>query len=33
MLEDDGDFADGVIAYEVNWLGGEIFVSFQEPYN
>jgi len=22
------DFADGVIAYEGNWLGGETFVSF-----
>ncbi len=28
MLEAGGDFADGVIAYEGNWLGGEIFVSF-----
>lgn len=27
-LEAGGDFADGVIAYEGNWLGGEIFVSF-----
>ena len=23
-----GDFADGVIAYEGSWLGGETFVSF-----
>jgi predicted nucleic-acid-binding protein len=23
-----GDFADGVIAYEGAWLGGETFVSF-----
>ena len=23
-----GDFADGVIAYEGKWLGGETFVSF-----
>ncbi len=23
-----GDFADGVIAYEGRWLGGETFVSF-----
>lgn len=23
-----GDFADGVIAHEGNWLGGETFVSF-----
>jgi len=28
MLEGGGDFADGVIAYEGNWLGGEAFVSF-----
>lgn len=27
-LEAGGDFADGVIAYEGNWLGGDIFVSF-----
>jgi hypothetical protein len=25
-----GDFADGVIAYEENWLGAETFVSFDE---
>lgn len=30
MLEAGGDFADGVIAYEGNWLGGEIFVSFDK---
>jgi predicted nucleic-acid-binding protein len=24
------DFADGVIAYEGRWLGGEIFVSFDK---
>jgi predicted nucleic-acid-binding protein len=24
------DFADGVIAYEGNWLGGETFVSFDK---
>jgi predicted nucleic-acid-binding protein len=23
-----GDFADGLIAYEGSWLGGETFVSF-----
>ena len=23
-----GDFADGLIAFEGNWLGGDIFVSF-----
>jgi predicted nucleic-acid-binding protein len=28
MLEAGGDFADGVIAYEGGWLGGEVFVSF-----
>jgi predicted nucleic-acid-binding protein len=25
-----GDFADGVIAYEGAWLGGEVFVSFDK---
>jgi predicted nucleic-acid-binding protein len=30
LLEAGGDFADGVIAYEGNWLGGEIFVSFDQ---
>ena len=25
-----GDFADGLIAYEGRWLGGETFVSFDE---
>lgn len=30
MLDADGDFADGVIAYEGRWLGGETFVSFDE---
>jgi predicted nucleic-acid-binding protein len=29
-LEAGGDFADGVIAYEGNWLGGETFVSFDK---
>jgi predicted nucleic-acid-binding protein len=28
MLVAGGDFADGAIAYEGNWLGGETFVSF-----
>ena len=28
MLESGGDFADGVIAFEGRWLGGEAFVSF-----
>lgn len=30
MLEANGDFADGVIAYEGIWLGGETFVSFDK---
>jgi len=30
MLEAGGDFVDGVIAYEGNWLGGETFVSFDK---
>lgn len=30
MLEAGGDFADGVIAFEGNWLGGETFVSFDK---
>lgn len=30
VLEAGGDFADGVIAYEGNWLGGELFVSFDK---
>ncbi len=28
MLTADGDFADGIIAYEGRWLGGDVFVSF-----
>ena len=28
VLEAGGDFADGAIAYEGYWLGGETFVSF-----
>ncbi|MFA5985677.1 MAG: type II toxin-antitoxin system VapC family toxin [Methylococcaceae bacterium] len=28
VLEAGGDFADYVIAFEGNWLGGETFVSF-----
>lgn len=28
MLEAGGDFADGVIAFEGQWLGGETLVSF-----
>lgn len=30
MLDAGGDFADGVIAFEGNWLGGETFVSFDK---
>lgn len=30
MLEANGDFADGVIAHEGAWLGGETFVSFDK---
>ncbi|WP_265289136.1 PIN domain-containing protein [Verminephrobacter eiseniae] len=30
MLEAGGDFADGVIAHEGHWLGGESFVSFDK---
>jgi predicted nucleic-acid-binding protein len=30
VLEAGGDFADGVIAYDGNWLGGETFVSFDK---
>jgi predicted nucleic-acid-binding protein len=28
IFEAGADFADGVIAYEGRWLGGEVFVSF-----
>jgi len=28
MLDAGGDFADGAIAYEGNWLGADSFVSF-----
>lgn len=30
MLEGNGDFANGVIADEGHWLGGETFVSFDK---
>jgi len=30
ILETGGDFADGIMAYEGNWLGGETFVSFDK---
>ena len=28
LMDAGGDFADGVIAHEGQWLGGETFVSF-----
>jgi predicted nucleic-acid-binding protein len=30
VLEAGGDFADGVIAYEGNWLGADTFISFDK---
>jgi predicted nucleic-acid-binding protein len=30
MLKAGGDFADGMIAHEGAWLGGEVFVSFDK---
>ena len=30
VLDAGGDFADGVMAYEGQWLGGETFVSFDK---
>src|SRR3981189_1776447 len=30
LFDAGGDFADGVIAYEGSWLGGETFVSFDK---
>jgi predicted nucleic-acid-binding protein len=30
VLNAGGDFADGLIAYEGSWLGGETFVSFDK---
>lgn len=30
VLEAGGDFADGAIAYEGAWLGGDTFVSFDK---
>jgi len=30
VLDANGDFADGVIAYEGYWLGAETFVSFDK---
>jgi len=30
ILKEGGDFADGLIAHEGNWLGGETIVSFDK---
>jgi predicted nucleic-acid-binding protein len=30
LLDAGGDFADGVVAYEGNWLGADTFVSFDQ---
>jgi len=30
LLDRGGDFADGAIAYEGNWLGADEFVSFDK---
>ncbi len=30
LLDAGGDFADGVIAFEGNWLGADVFVSFDK---
>jgi predicted nucleic-acid-binding protein len=30
LLDAGGDFADGVIAHEGSWLGGDTFVSFDK---
>ena len=30
VLDAGGDFADGVIAFDGRWLGGETFISFDE---
>jgi predicted nucleic-acid-binding protein len=30
ILNEGGDFADGLIAYEGSWLGGKTFVSFDK---
>lgn len=30
VLNEGGDFADGLIAFEGSWLGGETFVSFDK---
>ncbi len=30
LMDSGGDFTDGVIAYEGNWLGSETFLSFDK---
>lgn len=30
LLDAGGDFADGIMAYEGSWLGGETFLSFDK---
>jgi len=30
LLEAGGDFADGIIAFDGAWLGGEVFASFDK---
>jgi predicted nucleic-acid-binding protein len=30
LLDAGGDFADGIIAYEGNWLGADTFISFDK---
>jgi len=30
VLDAGGDFADGIITYDGNWLGGDTFVSFDK---
>jgi predicted nucleic-acid-binding protein len=30
VLDDGGDFTDGIMAHEGQWLGGEAFVSFDK---
>ena len=30
MIDAGGDFADGIMAYEGAWLGGETFISFDK---
>jgi predicted nucleic-acid-binding protein len=30
VLDEGGDFADGIMAHEGQWLGGETFVSFDK---